>query len=168
MIHGLAIQLNGALRLSSRLGSGTRAELLLPATEAQVAQPEAVPDAAAIASPSRKTILVVDDDPPIAMSTVSLIEDLGHQALEANSGREALDLLERGESIDLVITDFSMPKMNGGQLALAIRESHPALPILLATGYAELPPGSEIDLPRLSKPYTQTQLEREIARLLGP
>jgi CheY-like chemotaxis protein len=66
-----------------------------------------------------------------------------------------------------MITDFSMPRMNGAELARAVRELVPALPILIATGYADLPPGSGIDLPRISKPYTQAQLAKEIARLLS-
>lgn len=167
MIHGLAIQLNGALRLSSELDRGTRAEFLVPATEIRAAVPERAREPARREVSSRKTILVVDDDPLIAMSTVDLLEDLGHIVIEANSGAEALEHVESGKGIDLVITDYSMPKMNGGQLAAAIRGKHPDLPILLATGYAELPPGADIDLPRLSKPYNQQQLEREIAKLFG-
>lgn len=168
MIHGLAIQLNGTLRLDSKTGEGTRAELLLPATEArtQAPPPEAGLSSAERAG-TRRTILVVDDDPLIAMSTVDLLEDLGHVVREANSAIEALGYVESGERFDLVVTDYSMPKMNGGQLAMALRKLQPDLPILLASGYADLPPGVEIDLPRLAKPYDQKQLQREIAKLLG-
>lgn len=167
MIHGLAIQLKGALRLSSELGEGTRAEFIVPATDIRAAVPERVSGSARREESSKKTILVVDDDPLIAMSTVDLLEDLGHDVIEANSGAEALDHVESGRGIDLVITDYSMPKMNGGQLAAAIRGKYPDLPILLATGYAELPPGADLELPRLSKPYNQQQLAREIAKLFG-
>jgi CheY-like chemotaxis protein len=65
-----------------------------------------------------------------------------------------------------MITDFSMPRMNGGQLALAVRELRPRMPILLATGYAELPAAYELDLPRLGKPYIQVQLAAEIGKLV--
>ncbi|WP_165923622.1 PAS domain-containing protein [Bosea sp. BK604] len=169
MIHGLAIQLGGALRLSSRAGEGTRAELLLPATEERRPVPPTLqiePRVDAEAA-TRRSILVVDDDPLIAMSTVALLEDLGHVVTEANSAAEALGLVEGGDRFDLVVTDYSMPKMNGGQLALALRQMRPDLPILLASGYADLPPGADIDLPRLAKPYDQKQLQREIAKLLG-
>lgn len=165
MIHGLAIQLKGALRLSSEPGRGTRAELLLPVCEASVPVHEAVPLAAEpeIAS---KTVLVVDDDALIAMSTVDLLEDLGHTVIEAHSGSAALDIIASGRPIDIMITDFSMPRMNGGELAVAARRMRPDLPILLATGYAELPPGSELDLPRLAKPYQQHHLAAAIAKLV--
>jgi CheY-like chemotaxis protein len=101
---------------------------------------------------SRATILIVDDDPLIAMSTVDMLEDLGHDVIEANSGARALEILQNGPKLDLLITDYAMPKMTGAQLAKAARELWPELPILLATGYADLPQGSDIDLPRLGKP----------------
>jgi PAS domain S-box-containing protein len=167
MVHGLALQLNGALRMSSELGRGTTAELWLPATfmEAEAAGP--TPDAArAAAAASNVTILVVDDDALIAMSTVEMLEDLGHAVIEANSGKHALEILREEQTVDLLITDYSMPNMTGAQLAKAARELRPELPILLATGYAELPRDSDIDLPRLGKPYQQDQLAREIEKVL--
>jgi CheY-like chemotaxis protein len=167
MIHGLAEQLGGSLRLTSTIGEGTKAELWLPvATGAAEVQSKAIEGSAEVASSGQARILVVDDDALIAMSTVDMLEDLGHVVVEANSGAKAMEILGTDREFDLMITDFSMPKMNGGQLALAVRELRPDLPILLATGYAELPSGYEIDLPRLGKPYTQTQLAAEIGRLL--
>jgi len=169
MIHGLAIQLKGALRLSSEVGRGTTAELWLPmaAGGAEAAQ-EAPPAAAAPPpAPAPRTILVVDDDVLISMTTVMMVGDLGHRALEANSGAKALQILRSDVPIDLMITDYSMPRMTGAELAKSARELRPDLPILLATGYAELPPGADIDLPRLGKPYEQEQLRMEIGKLLG-
>jgi CheY-like chemotaxis protein len=69
--------------------------------------------------------------------------------------------------VDLVITDQAMPKMTGSELAEAIRAERPALPILLATGYAELPPGAGADLSKLEKPFFQADLERAIADVLA-
>jgi CheY-like chemotaxis protein len=66
-----------------------------------------------------------------------------------------------------MITDYSMPGMNGAELGRAARELFPDLPILVASGYAELPPGAGIDLPRLGKPYSQSQLAAEIGRLMA-
>ncbi|MBB4296697.1 PAS domain S-box-containing protein [Rhizobium leguminosarum] len=166
MIHGLAVQLNGALLLTSQLGVGTTAELWLPATERRperLAEAEfTVPQAA-----SRLKILLVDDDALIAMSSVDMLEDLGHEVVEANSGSEALELIRGGQHFDLVITDYSMPGMTGAQLAEAARDILPALPIVLATGYADLPAGTDIDLPRLGKPYNQAQLAREISKAMA-
>jgi signal transduction histidine kinase len=171
-IHGLAVQLNGALHLSSEPGRGTRAELWLPATDG-ASRPAALQQSEAIAAPeagekrvSRATILVVDDDALIAMSTAGMLEDLGHEVIETHSGARAVAVLRDGPRVDLMITDFSMPGMTGLQLAKAARQLRPDLPILLATGYAELPSGETLTLPRLGKPYQQSQLAAEIAKLL--
>jgi CheY-like chemotaxis protein len=168
MVHGLAVQLNGALRLDSAPGRGTRVDLLVPATTQALAQPQP----AAVAdidhpAPGRAKILLVDDDVLIAMSTVGMLEDLGHEVIEANSGADALVALRANGPVDLLITDFAMPGMTGIQLAEAALHMKPDLPILLATGYAEIPSGSNLDLPRIGKPYSQAQLAREIARLLA-
>lgn len=167
MIHGLAQQLQGALRLWSRPGEGTRAELWLPVAQVEEkgAERPAPPPATARASRGVLRILFVDDDALIAMSSVDLLEDLGHHVTQAGSGEQALAVLESDAEIDLMITDFSMPRMNGGELSRHARDLRPDLPILLATGYAELPEGGMIDLPRLAKPYMQRQLEEEIARM---
>ena len=113
------------------------------------------------------TILLVDDDPLIAMSTVDMLEDLGHTVIEAHSGAKALEALQKADAVDLMITDFAMPGMNGAQLADAVRVKFPGLPVLLATGYAELPSGARVDLPMLGKPYSQAQLASEISKLLS-
>jgi CheY-like chemotaxis protein len=92
-----------------------------------------------------------------------MLEDLGHKVLEANSGKHALEILSDAERIDLMITDYSMPKMNGIELAMMAQELRPGLPILLATGYAELPSGPSLDFPRIDKPYDQERLAAGIA-----
>lgn len=111
-------------------------------------------------------ILIVDDEALISMSTMDMLEDLGHTVLEANSGKQALELLAMSGPVDLVMTDYSMPGMSGVDLANAVRQAYPGLPVLLATGYADLPPGGGDDLPRISKPYLQDQLRVQIDRLL--
>jgi CheY-like chemotaxis protein len=96
-----------------------------------------------------------------------MLDDLGHTAVEAGSGQEALELLRADARVDLVITDYAMPGMTGVQLADAVRELRPDLPILLATGYADLPARAKVELPRLSKPYQQKQLAERITSLVG-
>jgi PAS domain S-box-containing protein len=164
MIHGLAVQSGGALRLASQPGSGTTAELLLPLTSA-VIEPTEQSDPREPEMTSA-TILVVDDDALVAMSTAMMLEDLGHQVIEANSGQDALDVLKQARAVDLLLTDHAMPGMTGMELAQRARTLRPELPILLTTGYAELPGGAGIPLPRLTKPYQQAQLAAELAKLL--
>ncbi len=178
MVHGLAVQLKGALRLESKLGQGTVAELWLPvASESGAAVREHTSSLASDIAPAttqnapsvqrEARILFVDDDALIAMSTVDMLEDLGHAVVEASSGAEALKIIEDDGTIDLLITDHAMPRMTGSELAKAVRLLRPRLPILLATGYADLPEGDDLNLPRLAKPYDQAQLACEIQKLLG-
>jgi signal transduction histidine kinase/CheY-like chemotaxis protein len=164
MVHGTAVQLSGALELSSTVGKGTTATLLLPVS---TAEPEAEsPANAAQKAHQSAVILFVDDDPLIAMSTTEMLEDLGHRVIGANSGQHALDILRSEQQIDLMMTDHVMPGMTGIELAAASRQVRPSLPILLATGYAELPEGAQLDLPRLAKPYHQEQLRDRLEQLL--
>jgi signal transduction histidine kinase len=167
MIHGLALQLKGALRLSSEIGRGTRAELWLPVANGSSAAVTLEPADGVGASKRQATVLFVDDDFLISLSTASLLEDLGHTVIKAPSGPAALEVLKNDKPVDLMITDYAMPGMTGLQLAEAARKLRPDLPILLATGYADLPVRASFELPRLSKPYLQKQLAEQITSLLG-
>jgi signal transduction histidine kinase/CheY-like chemotaxis protein len=165
MVHGLVVQLGGTLELSSVVGRGTTATLVLPVT---TKAPAAIDAGQATRHAARSAvILFVDDDPLIAMSTTEMLEDLGHRVIGANSGRHALDILRSEQPLDLMLTDHVMPGMTGIELAAASRLVRPSLPILLATGYAELPEGAQLDLPRLAKPYHQDQLRERLDQLLG-
>ena len=150
MVHGLAVQLGGALQLTSTVGKGTCATLVLPV--AAVAPETESPPPAAGKTRRSAVILFVDDDPLIAMSTIEMLEDLGHRVIGASSGQHALDILRSEQPVDLMVTDHMMPGMTGLELVAASRELRPSLPVLLATGYAELPEGTQLDLPRLAKP----------------
>ena len=164
MVFGLAKQSGGALRLESTPGAGTTARLWLPVAVETAVHSKQTPVVAK--NTERAKILFVDDDPLIAGSSVALLEDLGHEVTEVHSAREAIQLLEEGLLADLLITDHAMPGMTGMELADEVRRTHPHLPVLLATGYAEMEGSHRADVPRLAKPYTQEQLAIEIARLL--
>ena len=86
--------------------------------------------------------------------------------IEAHSAIEALRLLKGGLAADLLITDHAMPGMTGIELVREVRRQYPKLPVLLATGFAELEGSEVVDVARLAKPYTQAELATEIARLL--
>ncbi|MDL2408525.1 PAS domain S-box protein [Rhizobium calliandrae] len=167
MVQGLMAQSGGKLVLKSCRGAGTTAELWLPvAAETSVKMEEPVAEAAPAAGGSFN-ILAVDDDALVLMNTAFMLEDLGHTVLQAHSGEEALKLIEDHHDIHLVITDHSMPRMTGSEFAAAIAERMPDLPVILASGYAELPAGSNNDLPRLAKPFNQQQLAAVIAKAIG-
>ncbi|WP_095171520.1 PAS domain-containing sensor histidine kinase [Pseudomonas sp. Irchel 3H3] len=157
MVHGLAEQLGGCLILGSEQGLGTTAQLWLPLAATAVAQASSAPDAAQDGF-TRLCVLLVDDDSLVLTSTSLLLEDLGHRVICVTSGTEALQVFKKRSDIDLVITDMAMPLMDGAQLAAAIRELHPDMPIILATGFAQRLDGFVAHLPRLAKPFTQLNL----------
>lgn len=162
MVHGVAEQSGGRLLLHSKKGEGTVAELWLPAAIGDVA---GVPDSKPreeLAKMSPLNILVVEDDPLVLLNTVEMLEELDHKIIQTNSGKLALEIFQHNERIDLVITDQLMPDMTGTQLIDILKTIKPDLPVILATGYAELPPGAATDLLSLRKPYDQNDLARVI------
>jgi PAS domain S-box-containing protein len=164
MVQGLAAQSGGVLRLKSSVGVGTEVELWLPAASRRSGA-AAVDGTRAVGAPTRPlTILAVEDDPLILLNLVAMLEDLGHKVIKAIGAPEALRALGGAEPIDMLITDHSMPGMTGAQLAKKVAAERADLPIVLASGYAELPAGEGAELVRLAKPFGQKQLAEAIER----
>jgi PAS domain S-box-containing protein len=170
MVHGFAEQSDGRFMLHSQQGKGTIAELWLPAAKVSRQTVNAAHSAQAAPAKTLRplTILAVDDDALVLMNTVAMLEDLGHTAFEACSGKEALEILGREDSVDMVITDQAMPHMTGTELAKAIKHEWPDIPVLLATGYADRVPGDDIGLPKVTKPFLQRGLADAIVRINPP
>ncbi|HZW14800.1 MAG TPA: PAS domain S-box protein [Brevundimonas sp.] len=160
MVHGLAAQSGGELSMTSRPGVGTQVELWLPVVTAgtpgvAVAEGDDLP----VGAERRLLILAVDDDSLVLTNTAAMLEDLGHEVIVASSGKEGLEALRSRPDIDLVISDEVMPNMTGSQFAEAVRRNHPDLPVIITSGYAELPPeAAGAGLPRLAKPFGQGDL----------
>jgi PAS domain S-box-containing protein len=164
MVHGVAEQFGGRLMLQSQIGHGTTAEIWLPAASTQVQTAEVEQPAKSFLA-SSLTVLAVDDDFLVLTNTVAMLEDLGHVALSASSGQEALDVLRRPSSVDLVITDQGMPRMTGLQLFEAIKKEWPTIPVIIATGYAELSSNGR-HLEKLPKPFSEADLETKLAEVI--
>jgi CheY-like chemotaxis protein len=162
MVHGLAAQLGGALTLKSSPGAGTTVELLLPAATNAVAAREAAGDEKHEAQAGRA--LLIDDEELVRGSTAAMLEELGFEVVQCDSAATALAQIEAGLTVDLVVTDHLMPDLTGAELARRLRNTRPALPVLIISGYAETD-GIAADLPRLAKPFRQTDLARSIAKL---
>ena len=173
MVYGFAKQSGGAARIESVLGEGTVVRLSFPATETAVL--ESAPTAEGPQEGSgTETILIVDDREDVAELARTILRDFGYSTLMAQNGREALEVLESGNAIDLLFTDLIMPGgMNGIALGREAKRRRPELKVLLTTGYAEASlertdaGGSEFDL--LNKPYRRTDLVRRVRAILdGP
>jgi PAS domain S-box-containing protein len=169
MVRGLSEQSGGTVTIESEVGQGTTVAMWIPVSDME-ASPVASPRddrPETQHGPRRLKVLVVDDDVLVAMNTTAMLEDLGHEAVEVHSARQALETLE-GNGFDLVITDQAMPHMTGSQLVSAARAKWPGLPMILATGYAELPDDADRTLTRLNKPFMQVDLERVLREVAGP
>jgi len=165
MVQGLAAQSGGLLRIRSEPNAGTIVELWLPKAATAAAALVRPPQSVTVIRPATEpcTVLIVDDDSLVMTGTAAMISDLGHAAVEAHSGAEALDLLGSGLKVDVVLTDHAMPMMTGLQLAECIHSRFPGLPIILATGYAELPVDpTTLGIARLAKPCTQHEIAAAI------
>jgi len=165
MVHGLLAQLGGRMELASIPGQGTTVALWLPLAEGAPEAREPALVAHAMGDPA--TVLLVDDDELVATATADVLAELGHRVIRAGSGSRALQILRSCQDIDVILTDYAMPGMNGLELAAAARELRPGLPVVLATGYAQLRTELPASFPRLSKPYRTEELEAELAKAIG-
>jgi signal transduction histidine kinase/ActR/RegA family two-component response regulator len=164
MVQGLAAQSGGMLDIHSEPDAGTTIDLWLPrATTSAVSVTRAAQAAHLLPHTEPCKVLIVDDDLLVMTGTAAMIDDLGHTSIEAHSAAEALAKLESGIEVDVVITDHAMPSMTGLQLAECIQDRFPGLPIILATGYAELPADPvKLGLLKLTKPCTQQEIAAAI------
>ena len=167
VVHGIVEQCGGWFTLRSRKSEGTTAELWLPLATSMHPSPidTAVNRPAHTVLNYPLVILAVDDDELVLANTIAMLEDLGHTGLAAFSGNEGLQILRR-QKVDLVITDYAMPYMDGLQLASAIKKEWPTIPIIIASGFAEMNPENEQSLHRLSKPFSEAELAMEVERAL--
>jgi CheY-like chemotaxis protein len=166
MVHGMAEQSGGKLILKSKPGEGTTAEIYIPVSAPGTAEDATPPIERTGYRAGRKLKIVnVDDDPLVSFNTAAMLEDLGHTVFTAANGLRALEILRQEDPIDLLITDQAMPGITGAELAAAIRAEKPDLPVIIATGYAELPKeGAEFT--KLSKPFFQHELAKAISAIM--
>ena len=165
-VYGFARQSGGAARVASRPGHGTCVTLILPrAAAGAVAEPAASPQRGPAGAARPLRVLVVEDDDAVASLVLDMMGHLGHTAMRATGPIDALRQLEDGLEIDLVFTDVLMPGgMDGLDLARALHEARPELPVLLTSGYGGAPARvAEAGLPLLRKPYTLGALRDALA-----
>jgi PAS domain S-box-containing protein len=173
MVYGFAKQSGGQVRIHSVVGSGTVVRIYLPRHEGEDAAQASGP---AMTETTRvaqgETVLVVDDEPFVAMLITDVLEELGYAAIEAPDAAVALTILRSDQRVDLLITDVGLPGgMNGRQLAEAARQARPGLKVLFVTGYAEngvlengvLAPGMYV----MTKPFAVELLARRIPEIIA-
>ncbi|HTI81670.1 MAG TPA: PAS domain-containing protein [Acetobacteraceae bacterium] len=165
-VQGLAEQSGGAFRLDSKLGRGTTATLLLPASEREVV--EEIRESEPVALPvfaGTRAVLLVDDEELVRAGIAEMLREVGYQVMEVGSAYQALDLLNDGLKVDVLITDYAMPGMTGVELAREARSLKPTLLVLLITGYAAVSDREAGGLARLAKPFGQARLVAAVDEL---
>jgi CheY-like chemotaxis protein len=163
MAHGLARQLGGGLTIDSAPGAGAIVSIWLPESEAPA---ECGDEPASAGKPARQSgaVLLVDDEEYIRLVAADMLTELGFTVHEADSAQAALRALDEGLKPDLLITDHLMPGLTGVELARAARARLPATKILIVSGFAETE-GLDPALPRLTKPFVQSELAAALAEL---
>jgi signal transduction histidine kinase/CheY-like chemotaxis protein len=162
-VHGLATKSGGDVQIETAVGVGTTVTLLLPrAAAAPAPAPQTNQDCEHC---PRLRILVVDDDDAVLVLLQDALEGQGHDVLLAAGSTDALAILNRRSSaIDLLLTDYAMPGLNGVELIAAARQQRPGLPALLVTGQAELNGDETAGIDILRKPFSMQSLALHVAR----
>jgi signal transduction histidine kinase/CheY-like chemotaxis protein len=165
-VYGMAQQSGGAARIASEHGVGTTVEIWLRAAD-DADEADAARTALAPQRREGARILVVEDDDFVRGSMVELLEALGHQVTQAADGETGLRELDRVQP-DLMITDYLMPGMTGAELILQARVACPGLPMIIATGYADMKAIEQVidDDMVLRKPFQLSELAASVERAL--
>jgi PAS domain S-box-containing protein len=173
MARGFAQQSGGALTIASDPGLGTMVALWLPLSDTEIMLPDhSRKIAVSISGEKKPRLLVVEDEELVREVIAEQLIDRGYDVIEAEGGRRALALLDAGCPVDLIISDLSMPGMDGISLIRAAQIRKPRLPAILLTGYAgetaALAVGRELNgsFSLLRKPVTGDHLADRVATLL--
>ena len=172
MVYGFVKQSGGHVAIYSEIGHGTTFNLYFPRADGVPAAPATRKIGGRVDAQARETILVVEDDERVRQLTITRLRLIGYQVVEASNGAIALDILSRGEPIDLVFTDLVMPGgLSGWDVATKAREVRPGIKVLLTSGYAaDLVHGDDLLRERLKvlrKPYQQADLVAALDEVLG-
>jgi CheY-like chemotaxis protein len=167
MAFGVVRQSGGAVRICSRLREGTTVHIYLPRTiEAKARRPRRTVKPQAV---EKAHILVVDDDPDVRWITSEDLREIGYLVSEADSGRAALAILDRGDPIDLMITDLVMNGLTGVDTVRLARRTRSDLKVLFCSGYADISKFAE-DIggdTLLKKPFRPDTLAEAVHTALG-
>lgn len=170
-VYGFAKQSGGAARIESRIGKGTTVRICIPRADGRPAVSTVTKEGIGKTLPDGATILVVEDDPDVREMIVGILSDLGYRTLVAANGPEALAILNRDRSVDLLFTDIVMPAgMSGTELARQASRLRPDLKVLLSSGYtreANRARAARIEFPFIAKPYRPTALGKKLEEVLA-
>ena len=167
--HGIIAQSGGDIHVYSEPNSGTTFKIYFPRTDAKP-EPAAAPDTDYLPG-GTESILVVEDDPAVRRLAVAILRERGYRVEESNNAFEALELIRKNPSFDLVLTDVIMPQMSGKELCDQIRAQLPRTRVLLMSGYTNDALAHhgvlDEDLSFLEKPFSPSGLSRKTREVLN-
>jgi len=171
-VYGIVKQSGGFIFADSKVGQGTRFVIYLPVhrEEAGAAPSRRVGKAKQDELWGSGTVLLVEDEPMVRSVAERALTRHGYTVICADNGEDALEVVSRGEPIDLLISDVVMPGMDGPTMVREARKSRPDLKILFMSGYAEEQLRNSIDLVHvnfLPKPFSVTELAEAARRAVG-
>ena len=161
-IHGMVTQHGGYMGIDSAPGKGTTVRVFLPRAQAKSPARANMPSLAVKSHSPPKRILVIDDDEAVRISVSEMLRSLGHEIVEAASGRQGLRLLDGGAQIDLVLTDHAMPEMTGAEFAERIHKTRPSLKVAIMTGNTEAVPATKAIAATIRKPFSREALSEQL------
>ena len=166
-VQGLAEQSGGTFSLESEVGQGTIATLCLPTSTSRLS--DSVLENETEPVPRRvdaTPVLLVDDEELVRVGTADMLTEAGYRVTEASSGYQALELLQRGLDVQVLVTDYAMPSMTGTELAREALALRPGLQVLLITGYTSVADREAGNIRRLAKPFRLARLAVAVDDLL--
>jgi PAS domain S-box-containing protein len=170
-VYGFAKQSGGAARIESKIGKGTTVRVYIPRANGAPVGDHATNKNFTDMPTRGATILVVEDDPDVREMVVGMLSELGYRTLTASAGQEALEMLEREKSVDLLFADIVMPAgMSGSELARHASRLRPSIKVLLSSGFTREENRyrpARAEYPFISKPYRPTILANKLKEVLS-
>ncbi len=169
MVYGFVRQSGGQLLVSSTPGQGTTVSIYLPRSLCAIQEDEQPVPVDQAAPTGSERILVVEDNASVRRVASNLLKSLNYDVIEADNGPDALELLKRGETFDLLFTDLVMPGgLTGVELAESMREDRPDLRVLFTSGYSGAEEGLRAPANEnvLLKPYMKDALAQTVREAL--
>jgi CheY-like chemotaxis protein len=138
VVQGIVQAHGGFIDVSSHRGTGTTFDVFLPVTESAPQGSVPVPPTLATMKGGRETVLLIEDEPLARDFVVALLTSKGYRVITATDGVDGVETLRsRLAEIDLVVSDFGLPKFDGAEVYRRIRDVHPTLPFVLMSGFIE-------------------------------
>jgi two-component system NtrC family sensor kinase len=165
-VYGFVTQSQGAVTVTSQVGRGSTFTLFLPlSTEAPQAVASIVPPPSA--ELERRRVLLVEDNPDVATVAADYLEQCGCSVIKAGNAESAVATLNQRKDIDLVFSDIAMPGMSGLELGRLVRDHHPEIPVVLASGYSDKAARAvEEGFLLLEKPYSLEAMQRSLSAVV--